>query len=223
MGKRKRGKNGYGYTKSHVTSHSVSAAVKKEIRKEKMKNCEIKFKKTTLTSPFTSTGLMTYLSGVAQGIDEGDRIGNKVKSYSLSIGGRVSSSADTSDRVQARVVVFIDWQNNGILPPITSLWTTMADFFDNCPRDGDSHKFRRFTIIYDSAVTEGASGWTGVATKVLTIRMFLDKGYVRPSHELAYDAAGSGVGNAGKGSIFAMSGSSSDVASNVQIVWKYTD
>lgn len=97
---------------------------------------------TTSVAP-TSSGIVTYLSGLAQGDDQQTRDGISIKAKYINL--RMSALVNASATATiARIILFVDNDNQGALPAV-------GDLLDQANVNSQLNQFngRRFTVLYD--------------------------------------------------------------------------
>ena len=117
-----------------------------EIRK--LINIEQKFVDTTVTNNTSRAGGINYLSGIAQGTDLSNRVGDSIKVQRFSINGYISGAANAV----VRILIVRDRENSGSDPvgsdilQNASVAATPFSYVNYINKD-------RFTILYDSTYT----------------------------------------------------------------------
>lgn len=103
-------------------------------------------------SAFNTTGVVTQINPLAQGVDINNRIGNKVVFKSIYIRGAISAGA-TPTAGAIRTVVVYDKQSNGTAPTMAQMFTaTDMTAFNNL-------QFRdRFVVLKDDTDYIEAAG-----------------------------------------------------------------
>jgi len=99
------------------------------------------------TAPPT-TGNLTLLSGIAQGTDVGQRVGNNIYVERMTGLGRVVIAAAVTTFSTARVIVLRDNENLGVVPALADiLESTGSSVVTRSPKNFINRK--RFTFLYD--------------------------------------------------------------------------
>lgn len=233
---KKMGKKKYGTYKPKKKDYKLQNLEKKVKAMETAK--EKKHHETTITSSAIAAGSMQMVSNVGDGSNEGARIGVKVKMYSIQCSGHIILSTDNVSQ-SGRIIIFIDHDQNGVLPAITDMWLDVASFNSGKPRNktsGLSESFRRFTIVYDHPYNINPSGGgVGISfnsSDVLTTtilefstRQIIPKFYEKMYHYINYKGTGTDIAKQGDGAIFVFSSVSNDdtVLVDASIMIKYTD
>ncbi len=146
---------------------------------------------------------ITLLSGVPQGPQKSERIGENINPSSLFMRYRVTADGLSANNT-VRVVIFKDIDPDGILPTASVLFER-ADIFSPLLRANA----RRFHVIYDKVhVLYGSSGASAGRTPVVAYR----KIYKRLSGTTKLVGSGGAIGQAAKNHYFIAFGT--DVASN---------
>jgi len=96
----------------------------------------------------TTTGTLTLLSGIAQGTDVGQRVGNSIFVTDVRVSGRVVINAAVTSFSTARLVLLRDNENSGAAPVLSDiLEATGSTVVTRSPRNFLNRK--RFTFLYD--------------------------------------------------------------------------
>lgn len=90
---------------------------------------------------FTSTGLVVYLSGISQGTDYNNRIGNSIKSQFMNFVLQITTG-NTNNR--CRVILFRDREQRQALPAITDVLESADPYAQY-----NHNNLNRFTILKD--------------------------------------------------------------------------
>ncbi len=188
-------------------------------KRDEMKNFRV-----SITTPITTTTLITPITAMIAGVGNENRIGNRIKLFSISLQGILSNSADTTDAVKCRIAMFIDWRNQGVLPLITDIWDTNNDFKLNQLRLSSSNKMSRFTLIYDEYFTNFSQQLNLAGTAFNESMLPINKFYRRIHHHAYYTSGSAGITAVAKGAIFLAACSFvSDADVTLETVIKYTD
>lgn len=124
-------------------------AVAQSVRR--LVNVEYKSVPTVLTADPNSTGTVQNLTAVAQGNDQDERSGNKIRLKRIVVKGTVEihASGETS-----RVHIVVARDNNGstTIPSITDLYTSADALQKGVPKLGDPQSNSRFSILMDKMI-----------------------------------------------------------------------
>ncbi len=129
-------------------------------------------------------------------------------------------------------MIFIDFSQQGVLPVITDLFQSAADFTNNAPRNlsgGSNSSSKRIIVLYDEFWICHPYGFSHIpSTDVVSTPQTLFKvhdWYKRVNHYIYYSGSGSSIGNARQGNLFAIIGGSRNLAVTpaFDVVWKYSD
>lgn len=126
-------------------------------------NSEKFVKDTTIDSSSTSTGVLTHLSGVAQGDAEGNRTGQSIYARSLSLRGQIISTSTTP--VQVRLLLIRDTQQIGDSSPSAANVLEVPDQLDSFLTASTRG---RFSVLWDKTFlvsgndTDRAKVWINV-------------------------------------------------------------
>ncbi len=198
---------------------------------KKIKNmCEVKTLVTGVASDLLSAGLTTILSIPAQGTTSNQRVGAKVKSYSIRISGIFQLKANIFF-AQVRIMIVLDFSQQGVKPPITAMFQTVADFYNGKPRNlaaSSNSSFKRLIVIYDNFWVMNSSnfGIDSADAQKCPITLFkMFDFYQRVNHYIYYSGSAGLEANARQGNIYMMSATSVNLAvtPKFDIVWKFTD
>ncbi len=230
--KRKFYSDQYGDDGKHIKKKKKTSSEKKnqkDIQAIK-KMCEYKTKVTTIAVPMIPAGNVEMLCDVIQGTGIGQRVGSKVKSFSLRSSGVLQLLANKGP-ISARIAVFIDFSQQGIIPAISDLWQSDADFYNGKPRNlvaGHSTSFKRLINIYDEHFILNLGG---IGVDSLDVKQSAPENvkvhdhYQRVNHYVYYKGTSNTIAEQRQGTMFVMSAASvsSSVSAFVDFVWKYTD
>lgn len=156
---------------------------------------EIKHVDTAITGDVNTTPVVTLLNGVAQGNDENDRIGNRIKMTGVDIRLQVTNEQSVKDRLsQMRMLLVYDTQTNG-----TALTTT--DVLDAVTLESQQNwdKNSRLQVIFDSVRALNTFG--GSATTVDVYHWFYRKQFTL-DHYVRYNGSGATVSSITWGSLY---------------------
>ncbi len=206
--------------------------------KKVVKNMKDAFEKKSLVTVHDQTmgvaGTVTNISNMAQGSTGKTRDGNKVKSYSLTLMGIVSLASD-KQAAAGRMCIIIDHDQHGVIPAITDLWNSVADFAEGRPRnltDGVNASFKRFTVLWDYPFVINPAGAAGgvnssdvLIFQILEAKIVIPKYYKRIFHYISYSGNTNAIGDQNQGSIFLFHAAktASTVVIEAESVYKYTD
>lgn len=106
---------------------------------------ENKIKNANFDTTPGSVGLVTYLSAITVGATEITRVGKKISVVKYEANITLTKRAPSTSNDEARIILFIDRKNVGILPTITEvLESSDVDSLRN------HNNFSRFRILRDS-------------------------------------------------------------------------
>ncbi len=163
------------------------------------------------------------LSTIGTGAISTKRIGNVLKCYSLTLKGEIEQASGAEEVIRARVVLFIDWQNQGVLPSVDDLFFDIVEYNRNFPRSQDSYKFVRYTFLWDEFVNLSSAGLDIAGTGMINFRYIINK-YFKIKHKIYYTGGNGLVGENSKGTIFLMvADANGGNAFRVKSVLKFTD
>ncbi len=125
-----------------------------------------------------NTGNITHLTGIAQGNDYNERVGDKVKLHRII--GRLLTTCNTADATSidglARCMIVRDKMNQGSAPTISDVLTAAAC---SSLRNSRPDNLRRYDVIYDHTITTGqdsaSSGVGAPNTRVTTFDISLNQ------------------------------------------------
>ncbi len=199
-------------------------AVERDIRSLKKKD-EIKnFRFGPSSTGATTTALITPISGMGAGVGSADRIGNRIKMFSFALSGFATNAAASTPTLAVRICVFIDWRNLGVLPLITDIFDSNADYNNNILRSSGPSKMSRFTIIYDEVLLKHADGLNIAGDEFNQQVVWINKFYRRIHHYAYYDSGSVGITAIRKGGLFIITGTNNNSATlQIDTVLKYTD
>jgi len=195
------------------------------------KMCETKTTVLSVTASMVVAGLSQALTNLLQGTTSGNRVGSKVKSFSLRISGHLQLALNKVASM-ARIMVVIDFSQHGTKPLITDLFQSVGDFINNKPRNlvsGTSSSFKRLIVLYDefwvlNNLTMTRQFDSNVILTPIT-RYKCHNWYRRVNHYIYYSGTSAAEADMDQGNMYVLSASGTDsaVTAVVQIVWKYTD
>lgn len=160
------------------------------------------------TTPST-TGVLTLLSGLAQGTDIGNRVGDVIKVTRVSWNGRVAISSASSTFSTVRLIMFRDSENAGSVPVLADiLEATGGTTAARSPINFINRK--RFNVLWDQMIVLDS---TSQYSEVVRGDMIVNK-------TVRYRGTGNTVAAAAEGTIYWLF--VSDEATNVPSVVIYT-
>lgn len=109
---------------------------------------------------YSTTGTITLLNGVAQGLDNGQRIGRKFNVRSILVRGFASVGSTPTASCIRHMLVY-DKQTNGVLPVITDILNTVSMLGCNNLDNRD-----RFVILADKTSYLEAAGRSQIPIKM---------------------------------------------------------
>lgn len=112
-------------------------------------NVEYKYVNTSASSQPTTTGAITFLSGIAEGNSNVTRDGEQVKITSIHWKAVMTQHASAS-LTFARVIIFIDNSQDGTPPTVANLLTT-----DSATGHRNIAFKNRFAVLYDKVISMG--------------------------------------------------------------------
>lgn len=191
--------------KPRNTKSLIKAEIAKAIRRdEEVKQLEFIVDGTggAPAQVFNRTGPSVYITpAIAQGTDQGQRVGNKVMLRQICIRGLLQNGSATVPAL-ARIIFFRDLQCNGAVPPYADL---LADV--NAPSIVNSmynQNFRtRFKVLYDKTfVLDNVGG----ATDQRIMKRFTFKKTYKPGKGalLKYAGTTGAIAQCQAGQIFAL-------------------
>jgi len=128
--------------------NTAHKALKIALTVKKLINVEYKsFKQDWQVDPNT-TGLVTNLMGIAQGLDFDQREGRKIKLVAITIKGNVQLHASATDSTY-RFTVVRDNLGKTAVPIIADLFESVQDHISNKNKRGDPQSNARFTVLAD--------------------------------------------------------------------------
>ena len=225
MGKRKYTPYKKGFKKEYTSSYSMKPkSMEKIVKKVLAKEAEIKFKVIPLPAA-TSGGVFTYITAIGQGNGDSERIGNKIKLYSLQMSGFFQLNGSSSvQHERLRIIVMVDHENQGVLPTIPLMYSTVATFAENKPRDGDTYKYKRFTVLYDKFFVMKAQTYDSALGSYSGMVYEFPKVYIPMKTHVEYRGINNLVASASQGSVFVgLASANNGVTVGVDAVIKFTD
>ncbi len=217
-----------GFKKEYTSSYSmkpsskaVESYVKKLINSEK----EIKFVSTQIVNPIATGGGVQYLTTIAIGTnDAAQRIGSKVKLYSIQMKGHLTKLNSIDETITVRILLVIDWENAGALPTIPQLFATIASCAANQNRLGNSVTYKRFTVLSDEFYLANSGSLNVAGTGFSDISIPLRDYYKSQKTEVTFRGTTNGVASAAEGALFLITVSEgSNVTCLGDVMVKYTD
>ncbi len=122
-----------------------------------MLNVEYKSHQAGLPATPDLSGAVQILTGIAQGDDQDDRDGNKIKSFSLQVKGTILQHASASTTF-ARLMVVQDRSGTTTQPGITDMFSTVAAFAEGRPSLQTPQVNSRFKVISDTILHLSSNG-----------------------------------------------------------------
>lgn len=142
----KRPTRGGGYLDTAARALAVAYAVKKLINVE-----FFNFRAVFTVDPNTS-GAVVNLTAIAQGDDDNDRQGNKIRAKYIQVQGNIKLNASTATDTNTRMVIVRDNNGSTSQPAISDLYSSVAAFIANKPPFKDPQSNSRFSILMDKWV-----------------------------------------------------------------------
>ncbi len=199
------------------------AELNAEKKKKKDALGEIKMHTVVLNFTLTSTPTFQELNAMGTGNTRFSRIGNTIKSYSLQIKGIIEQEVIQDESIQTRMVLFIDWMNQGAAPVITDLFVSATEFNRNQPRLPASEKYVRFTFLMDKYITLSSNGVDVVGTGNIVYTHVINE-YFKIKHKIYYLGSTAGVASLGKGCLWLLfSDRLGDNVLRISTVLKFTE
>lgn len=132
----------------------VSTSVKRYVNKKIDNQIEDKQLITQFANPTTSdvVGQVVLLNGITQGVDQNNRVGNRVRMKYARIRINLSQASNTPASIREsmhRIIIFIDKQANGALPASSDLLTTTGATAEEYLSPIKIQSKKRFQILYD--------------------------------------------------------------------------
>lgn len=153
-------------------------------------NAEKKYYDLSTTGAASSSGVVQWLSGLAQGAAGNQRLGNSIKCHALTFRFQAAINAATTGGAFIRCMIFIDRETRGTTPAVTDV---LAQSITVSPLNMSNTK--RFHILYDNIRALDQNGVQTINVK----KHFIYKGHVK------WDTTGSSViANAEEGQIFCL-------------------
>ena len=139
----------------------------------------------------TQSGTLTLLSGIAQGTDIGQRIGNSVFVTDIRISGRVAINSAVTTFSTARMVLIRDNENSGAAPVLSDiLEATGSTVVTRSPKNYLNRK--RFTFLYDELFVLAPGSASALPIGV----------DMRINREVTYRGTGNTVAAAAEGTLY---------------------
>ncbi len=185
---------------------------------------EIKFHERIVNLNLGSSWGIFNLSLIGTGSTSVKRVGNVIKCYSLNIKGVIEQAVLTEETLRVRLLIFIDWQNQGVIPVVGDLFTDIVEFNRNMPRTQESYKFVRYTFLYDQYITLSSNGENIAGTGYILYRYAFNKYFKNLKHKIYYTGPNGLEAESSKGNIYlVVTDSNGDNAFRVKSVLKFTD
>ncbi len=164
----------------------------------------------------STTAVVQRVSSVAQGLDDDDRIGNKIHATHVSIRGTIVK-AGASVSTGVRFMLLRDNLGSTVPPTLSDIFVDEDDFFENKHRRDGEQEMKRFTILWDKFIilNENFDGQATLASYKFSKKLNFDIIYT-----------GTAATNEGKNGLYFMS--ASDEATNTpgvtgDIMFRYSD
>jgi hypothetical protein len=142
------------------------------------------------TNP-TQTGVLTLLTGLAQGTDVGNRVGDVIKVTKITWYGRLAIGSAVTTFSTARMIMFRDMENSGSVPVLADIMETTTG--SSCVRSPLNFLNRkRFSILWDQMVVLDA---TSRFSEIVRGELTLNK-------TVRYRGTGNTVAAAAEGTIY---------------------
>ncbi len=184
---------------------------------------EIKFHIVVVNDTLSSTPVITPLTNFGTGATADKRIGNVIKSYSLQIKGFFTQNLAAEEFLLSRVVIFIDWQNQGVLPLITDLFLDAVEYNRNMIRLSNSSKYVRYTFLMDKLFIKETNGVDLAGTGMIQYIREFDF-YHQIKHKIYYEGPNGLIAEVRKGNVFIITSDfSGDNLFRFKSVFKYTE
>lgn len=173
------------YIKAGITS--IPYLIKSVGLLKSLVNSEYKYIDSgTVGITFNNTGTVSYLTDVAQGLGDEDRIGNTILLKDIIFRCEIAMNA-TASATSVRVILFCDKETDGTSPTVTQVLET-ASYLS--PLNQDSSK--RFVVLHD----------IGFSMSIYNNRIISDKFYKELNIHTRYDGSGATVADARQNQIF---------------------
>ncbi len=231
----KKYRESYGYVPK---SKSVGTQTSVQNLKNEMKILKDSFEKkthiTVIPGGPLAAGVVTPVTLIPQNSTSIGRDGNKVKCYSIALGGNVSLAPDKTS-VVGRICLIIDHNNDGVAPNILSIWKDVVSFTTGLPRNlatGQSASYKRFTILWDYKYTLNPSGYAGginssdvLIVDILGSQEIVPQYYKRIFHYIAFKGTAADQASQRQGSMYVLTSARNDdkVVLDMECIFKYTD
>jgi len=159
----------------------------------KLINIETKYYETWASAlQFSNAAGYTYLSGLTQGTDISNRVGDSVKLQQLDFNFSLNVTVGSTTQGFMRIVLFRDLENQGATPSGAGPLSSSGGSFWLAPPDYINRN--RYSILYDEAVLQLPPTYDGVCKRV----SIPHNGHVK------YRGTGSTSASAAEGAIFLM-------------------
>ncbi len=156
--------------------HKPRSAVKKNKKdiadlKAQVKTSNKSFD-SVITSVVTSNATVVNLSNIAQGSDQDNREGNRIRLLSMLI--RLSVEVHASATASAlRVMIVSDREQNGVDPTSAQLLQTATDFLSPVNRTA----FGRFKFLYDKILVTNIGTSNALLTRKISRKLSINTFY----------------------------------------------
>jgi hypothetical protein len=158
----------------------------------KLINIETKFLDyIVLSGSMPSATGVYYLSGLAQGLDISNRVGDSIKLQGIHIGFQMGISNATTVGV-ARIIIFRDLENQGVAPVWADVMSSTGYPYEIAPVNYLNRN--RFSILFDESTAIQPIAYTGT----------MKEASIPHTGHIKYRGITSAVGSAAEGSVFAL-------------------
>lgn len=103
----------------------------------------------TLDATPDTTGTVASIFPIAQGVDESERLGDKVSVMSILVKGSLIQNTSSTGGTRVRFVLIQDRKGSTTVPTIVQTYGTVARFTNNLPRLFGSLEMDRWKVILD--------------------------------------------------------------------------
>lgn len=184
------------YSKKKFTKSYLTDPISPVIERKNIDSLDL-----TYNCPLTSSfGSPVFLTPIAQGTDQQERIGRSIRIKSVQI--RLKTVTTGSPAVgQIRYVIVYDRQSNGVTPVSTDVFAGSAQFNDPMQLNYKE----RFVVLMDRITDSQQSSAVPIS----------DKAYVKCDLDQIWAGAGGSAGNIRTGSIWLFMANNADSAVGV--------
>jgi len=187
---------------------------------------ELKYLDSFDASVLTTTGFILHLTGIAQGDDFNQRVGEEVISKYLNMKLRLSKTASINSP-QIRCIIFWDMQNNGVGPTLFTSTSLVEGLLDNAVITNtmlSPHNYRtkdRYHILWDKHITFNPDDVT--ANQTINYKKNIKLSGAKIKYGTSAGSIAATVGRALYFGIFGTTSSVTDVTPNIaNRIW-FTD